>query len=207
MRRLTACRLFFPGAAALLALSAVVPCALPAGADLILPQAPHKAPHRAAWERVWDRIPSGLRPTRDVLAREVSDREMDEMVREDPTQAARQDDTTVDGMFLMDEDGRPTITLRRSLSTRESEMVFAHELGHLVWDTHLTGAEKRAYRTAYQKSRAGKHLVTEYAGESHEEGFAESFAFWVLRPNALRSRDALSFDALEDISARRSRKK
>jgi hypothetical protein len=123
-----------------------------------------------------------------VLVREISDQEMDDLVAEDSEQAARQDDddSIVDGIFLYDDEGRPTITLRRSLSPADAPLVFAHELGHLVWDTHLTAGERGRFTAAYKQSKSAKRLVTDYAGESAEEGWAEAFSFFVLKPDTLR---------------------
>lgn len=181
----------------LLACAAVARLPL-AHADLLLPQGAHNNPHRSQWGRVFERIPSRLRPVRDVVVREVSDAEMDRLVRDDSEGEARIDDSVVDGMFFVD-DGQPTIVLRRSLAGEDAVQVFAHELGHAVWDTQLSAAERRRFVSAYRRARAAARLVTEYAGESASEGFAEAYAFFVLKPAVLKRRDPLSFAVLESL--------
>ena len=135
--------------------------------------------------------------------REVSDAEMDRLAREDPDEARREDEesTAVEGMFFTDRDGNPIITLRRSLSDRKAARVFAHELGHVVWDTLLSRDERRRYAAAYRASRDAGRLVSEYAAESLEEGFAESFGMFVREPDTLRRRDEAAHAILEALSA------
>lgn len=182
-------------------LPGVVPALSPARAEIITSSSTAESSRRAVWQRVFERVPAALRPRRDVLVREISDQEMDDLVAEDAEQAARQDDddSIVDGIFLYDDEGRPTITLRRSLSPADAPLVFAHELGHLVWDTHLTAGERGRFTAAYKQSKSAKRLVTDYAGESAEEGWAEAFSFFVLKPDTLRGRDPRAFDILRQM--------
>ena len=123
-------------------------CSAPARSDL-LPQDAH-GERPARWRRVWESVPRRLRPTRDVRVRELSDAEMDRRAREDGKEARREDedDSSVDGMTLLDGGTEPTILLRRSLADGETIHVFAHELSHLVWDTRLSRRQKRRYESA-----------------------------------------------------------
>ena len=175
----------------------------PARADLLLPDRTGDAARPALWRRVWDGVPKRLRPVRDVRLREVSDAEMDRLAREDPEEARREDEdgSTVEGMFSLEGDGEATITLRRSLSDRKTVRVFAHELGHVVWETLLSPEEKRRYAAAYRASKRAGRLVSEYAEESVEEGFAESFGFFLRDRDTLRKRDEAACAALEALSA------
>lgn len=185
------------------ALAAAGLCLTPVRAARLLPEGHEEATRPALWQRVWDGVPERLRPLRDVRLREVSDAEMDRLAREDPDEARREDEesSAVDGMFFEDRDGNPIITLRRSLSDRKAIRVFAHELGHVVWDTLLSRDEQRRYGAAYRASRDAGRLVSEYAGESQEEGFAESFGMFVREPDTLRKRDEAAYAALEALSA------
>lgn len=169
-------------------------------ADLLLSQPTVESPRRGVWRRVFDQIPAGLRPRRDVLVREVSDKEMDAIIAEDVNESARQkDDSVVDGIFVYDENDRPTITLRRSLTAADAPLVFAHELGHLVWDTHLSAADRARFTAVYRQAKAARRLITPYAAESVEEGWAEAFSFFVLKPDILQKRDARVSEALQQI--------
>jgi hypothetical protein len=110
-------------------------------------------------------------------------------------QSADQDegDDTIDGIY---EDAPPTITLRTSRNLDNLSFTFAHEYGHYVWEDLMTRQQHRAYAKIYYKERAAHHLVTTYAATELDEGFAESFSFYVMAPPILQKRDPLSYQFL-----------
>lgn len=177
----------------------------PAYGDLLLASFPRDAARQALWQQVFRAVPAPLRPKRDVRVRAVSDNEMERLAREGLDEAAQEDDSVVDGMFFLDGDDRPNIALRRSLWGEKAALVFAHELGHLVWDTQLGRDQRGEYAEAYGRAKASKQLVTPYASESLEEGWAEAFSFFVLRPDTLRKRDPVSWAAFEKLCAHKNK--
>ncbi len=176
-----------------------------AHSELLLTEGAAQAPRKNLWQQLFDSVPAALRPTRDVVVDEVTDAQMDQMIRDDPSQDAREEENSsvVRGMFLFDEDDQAVIALRRSLAADEARVVFVHELGHLVWETHLSKGERRRYNEAYKRARSEKCLITAYAADSVEEGFAEAFSFYVRKPETLRRRDPHSYAALSEIQAER----
>ena len=176
-------------------------------AALLAPPAAHPAvvaarplSDRPAWQRVFDRVPPALLPEQDVSIRQVSWREMEDLVAQDPDQPpASEDDGEVQGLFFLDEDDEARIYLLRGMSASHEQMVLAHELGHMVWDTHLTRSEQRAYEKAFHEASGRDRLVSEYAADSIYEGFAEAFAFFVMKPDVLQRRDPVSHAALRAI--------
>lgn len=83
---------------------------------------------------------------------------------------------------------------------RVDNFTFAHEYGHYVWFELMTKADRRAYEAIYKQSRSDRHLVTDYAAVSVDEGFAEAFSFYVNLPQDLQHRDAVSYNFLANWS-------
>ena len=106
----------------------------------------------------------------------------------------------IDGVF---ENDPPSITLRLPSSGVPDDLVFAHEYGHYVWFDILSDEDRRRYRTLYDRQKAAHSLVTEYAADSVEEGFAEAFSYYVGQPAILARRDALSFAFLAQWPGKR----
>jgi hypothetical protein len=163
------------------------------------------SPHASLWRRLYDRMPQTWRTRRVVVVREVSDREMDEQVAEDMNAQANDgsdDDSVVDGYYQNghgDQSEAPTITLRRTMDDEEAAFVFTHEYGHFVWYKILTSRQRADYARLWKQQKRNGRLVTEYAADSEEEGFAEAFAHFLQKPVRLRNRDLDSWRFLDRL--------
>src|SRR5205807_9417310 len=93
----------------------------------------------------------------------------------------------------------PTITLRRTMPEDEAAFVFTHEFGHFVWYKILTRQQRTDYMSLWRSLKRSGELVTRYAGDSDEEGFAEAFAHFLRKPSRLRSLDPRSYRFLSNI--------
>lgn len=158
------------------------------------------------YERAYWELPDAWRTDRVIGVREVPDHAMDRLVAADDPRGSRYDqDSIVDAFY---EAGRRNgrwwaeITLRESLPPAEAEVVFLHEYAHFVWHELLSSRDRAAYRRVWERSRREGSLVTRYAADSPEEGFADSAAYFVLRPSTLRRRDPRSLRFLDDLLAR-----
>ncbi len=92
-----------------------------------------------------------------------------------------------------------TISLRETLHGDQAAFVFAHEYGHYVWEDLLTESQRANYGRLWRIQKRARHLVTAYARDSVEEGFAEAFAHYLRKPSLLRKRDARSSAFLADL--------
>jgi hypothetical protein len=160
--------------------------------------------HTGVWRRVYSQLPAVWKAHRTVYVREISDGEMDKLVErfEGPSD---KDDSIVDGCYQGNADPEETagrITLRESLHGENATLVFVHEYGHYVWSNILTGEDRTYYRRLWREQKRNGSLVTEYAGDSDEEGFAEAFAYFIRRPAMLRRLDARSSRFLSDFQER-----
>jgi hypothetical protein len=165
------------------------------------------APHAALWRRLYDRMPDFWRIERAVIVQEVSRAEMERLVERAGGNRGghAHDHSVVDGCYQPDredENGPATITLRETLQGEEAALVFTHEYGHLVWDARLSESQRACYRRLWHAQSRAHHLVTRYAGDSQEEGFAEAFAYFLQNPAALQRRDPRSWQFLHDLSTR-----
>jgi hypothetical protein len=164
------------------------------------------APHARLWRQLYRQMPTCWKTSRTVFLQEVSDDEMDRLVertRHRNRDEAR-DDSLVDGCYESGgphEDDFPTITLRDSLNGEERSLVFTHEYGHFVWDEILTDAQRGRYALLWRQLKRSGHLVTEYAGDSEEEGFAECFAYSLRRPGLLQHRSPEAAQFLHTLAA------
>lgn len=144
-----------------------------------------------------DRLPARFHTHRLIDVQILSRQAMLDYIHqgEPADQSADQDqgDDTIDGIY---EDGPPTVTLRTTPDIDDLSFTFAHEYGHYVWQDLMTRAQHTAYAKIYYKERAAHHLVTGYAATELDEGFAESFSFYVMAPPILQKRDPLSFEFL-----------
>jgi len=80
---------------------------------------------------------------------------------------------------------------------------FTYEYGHFVWMNVLSPAQRDQYQKVYGAQRAMGHLVSPYAAVSVEEGFAETFSFYVLRRPFLAQKDFCSCCFLNNLSSAR----
>ena len=105
-------------------------------------------------------------------------------------QDSKDDDDEIDGVFV---NNPPRIVLRVPESGKLDFYTFAHEYGHYVWFDLLSKGDRKRYEVLYDKQKAAHKLITDYAAESVEEGFAEAFAASVNAPATLLHQDPLSF--------------
>lgn len=136
-----------------------------------------------------------------VVVREISDEDMDRFVErfEGPDDRSG---SFVDGCYQGDLDSQDQagrITLRQSLSGDAAALVFVHEYGHYVWENLLTAGDRGHYKRIWREQKRARRLITEYAEESDEEGFAEAFAYYIRRPASLRRMDSRSWRFLAAI--------
>lgn len=165
------------------------------------------SPHAQLFRRFYDTLPDAWKSFHDVRAQEVSGQEMEELVA-NSVGDARSDDSIVDGFYLgagASEYDLATITLRETLSSAEASHVFAHEYGHLVWDELLTETQRRRYTRLWRDQKHVNRLITPYAAENSEEGFAEAFSYFLRKPTALKKRDMRSWQFLQAVYEERSR--
>jgi hypothetical protein len=154
------------------------------------------------WSSVLDRIPAGWKRAKQVEIRWVSDREMDRLVadqeEEDDQRGAG---GRIQGFYDRAPDSRSpsSITIRESLGSEEATFVLTHEYAHMVWDESLTRRDRTDYRRIWEDQRRRRRLVSRYAGDSPEEGFAEAVASYLLQNDKLKRRDALSYDFVADL--------
>lgn len=166
----------------------------------------HETERAPLWRKLYDQLPQPWKSRAVVVVREVSDREMDRLVREHgdgpsrDSQGDSQDEDEVQGFFEYagPRENVPTIVLRDSLSVDEASFVFTHEYGHFVWEEKLSEREHDDYFRIWNRRRRDRHLVSDYARDSVIEGFAEAFAHHLRRPARLHQRDADSEQFLED---------
>lgn len=107
-------------------------------------------------------------------------------------QANTNDDTDgdVDGLY---DDDPPTITLLSGDPPRDLALTFLHEYGHHLWAFQMNGNDRSAYNELYARQLAAGQLVTDYAKESPEEGFAEAVSYYLSQPDKLKRRDPASY--------------
>lgn len=113
---------------------------------------------------------------------------------ESPSNAQDEDDE-IDGVFV---DHPPRILLRIPDSGTIDFDTFAHEYGHYVWFKLLTKGDRKRYEAIYDKQKSAHKLITDYAAESLEEGFAEAFSADINAPAALLHEDPLSYRFLAE---------
>ncbi|MGI4791683.1 MAG: hypothetical protein ACRYFS_22915 [Janthinobacterium lividum] len=116
----------------------------------------------------------------------------------DPGNNPEDDDSDIDGVFV---DDPPQIVLRVPDSGQLDFYTFAHEYGHYVWFDVLSKDDRKRYKKLYEHQKSANHLITDYAAESVEEGFAEAFSYDINDPVALQHEDALSYQFLSRWAA------
>jgi len=199
--------------AALLGLMILFTLPMPASASLRIVG---KSRHTALWQRIYDHLPEGWKTDQTVIVQEVSPADLNGNRGGEEAYDGRDDnendqDTSIDGDYQEgdEEEGQlPTIRLSSALDDEDAGLVFAHEYGHFIWNEKLTRAQRREYRHLWWQQSESGHLVTEYAGDDPEEGFAEAFSYFVQRPARLRRRDEESWRFLlslqQDLKKRES---
>ncbi len=141
-------------------------------------------------------VPVRFQARNKVEVQALPDAAMDDYLHSDPDNDAQNDadsDEEIDGVFT---DDPPQIFLRVSDPTQIDYATFAHEYGHYVWFDLLSKDDRKRYKAIYDRQKSAHRLVSEYAAESLEEGFAEAFSFDIVDPAALQRQDFLSFQFL-----------
>ncbi len=113
---------------------------------------------------------------------------------------SQDDDDEIDGVFV---NHPPRILLRVPESGKLDFTTFAHEYGHYVWFDLLTGSDRKRYAALYAKQKSAHKLITDYAAEGVEEGFAEAFAAETMTPATLLHQDPLSARFLSEWPAKK----
>jgi hypothetical protein len=161
-------------------------------------------PRASYWKTLFSKFPKSWKSGRTLVVREVSDREMDRLVAqtENGDDQDKNDDSIVEGFYDRGKrDSDPdSITLRLSLRSEEAGFVFTHEYGHMIWDEILTRSDRREYDRIWSSQRRHRSLVTEYAADSVEEGFAEAIAAYIRTPEKLKRRDMDSWQFVDDLA-------
>lgn len=148
-------------------------------------------------------IPAKFQAHGAFEVRTLSDFAMDNYLRGDSDdtpnnlQNDSQDDNNdeVDGVFV---DHPPRITLRVPEPGTVDFDTLAHEYGHYVWFDLLSKSDRKRYKAIYDKQKAAHKLITGYAAENVEEGFAEAFAADTNAPLSLLHQDPLSYRFLAE---------
>ena len=151
------------------------------------------------WSRL--HIPAKFQTHDKVEVLPLSDAAMDDYLQSDPDSGTDSgtDNTSedsveeIDGVFT---DNPPQIYLRVSDPAQIDYATFAHEYGHYVWFDRLTDSDRKRYKSIYERQKAAHRLISDYAGESLEEGFAEAFSADIVSPAALLHQDPLSYQFL-----------
>lgn len=105
----------------------------------------------------------------------------------------------IDGAF---DDNPPRIAILVETDGSADTFTFAHEYGHYVWYDLLSKGERREYSKIYARTKSNGHLVTGYAAENVEEGYAEAFSMYVNLPQVLQRRDPDSYKFLSECKDR-----
>jgi hypothetical protein len=127
---------------------------------------------------------------------------MERLIADDEQEGnQRGDDSTIQGFYDRAKDDRTpsTITIRASINRDDATFVLSHEFAHMVWDEVLTRGERADYRQIWEDQRQHRRLVSRYAGESPEEGFAEAVASYLWQNEKLKRRDGFSYDFVSDL--------
>ena len=150
-------------------------------------------------------VPAKFQTHAKVEVQALSDAAMDDYLRTDTddqsdsktgsdSQDQEDDDSEdIDGVFS---DDPPQIFLRVPDPAHPDFATFAHEYGHYVWFDVMTKDDHKRYQAIYDRQKAAHHLVSEYAADSLEEGFAEAFSADMTNPAALLRQDPLSYQYL-----------
>ena len=134
-------------------------------------------------------LPAKFAPKGRLEVSPLSEGGMDDYLRDGGPEQSRVEDDEIDGVFVR---RPPRIVLRVPDSGRVDFGTLAHEYGHYVWFDLLTKNDRNRYGALYARQKAAHKLVTPYAADSVEEGFAEAFAADLADPALLLRADPLS---------------
>jgi len=147
-------------------------------------------------------VPAKFQAREPLEVSPLSESGMDDYLRDgdNPQNKSQGDDDEIDGVFV---NHPPRILLRIPDSGRVDFDTLAHEYGHYVWFDLLSKDDRNRYKALYEKQKSAHKLITSYAAESVEEGFAEAFSAEMTAPAALLRTDPLSARFLADWSLKR----
>jgi hypothetical protein len=186
----------------LTALAIFVSTALPLSHASAGPHFVNDVPNADLWRRVYAQMPEAWKTDRLILVRQLTESQMDRLIDDIGGNDNQHGDTVVDGCYQSGgaaDEAFGTISLRETLHGELAAFVFAHEYGHYVWDDLLTEEQRSSYTHLWKVQKRAKHLVTGYAGDSVDEGFAEAFAHFLRKPALLRKRDPRSAAFLTNL--------
>lgn len=141
------------------------------------------------------RGPFEVQPLSDFGMDEYLHSDSDDESQSNSQNNSQDDDDEIDGIFV---DHPPRILLRIPDSGAIDFSTFAHEYGHYVWFKLLSKGDRKRYSALYDKQKAAHRLITDYAADSLEEGFAEAFSADIVAPAALLHQDPLSYRFLAE---------
>ncbi|HZT42367.1 MAG TPA: hypothetical protein VFA07_09255 [Chthonomonadaceae bacterium] len=190
--------------AVLLGPAALLCSSLPTYASLHIVDSPH---HSALWQHIYDRLPALWKTDQTIRVEEVPIADLNTDADDTESSEVNGDENDnhtsdlADGVYIEDDDSDvpPTIRLADSLSDENSGLVFAHEYGHFIWNDKLTRSQRRDYRHLWWRQMHAGHLVTAYASDSPEEGFAEAFSYFLQKPDQLKRKDMESWRFLTQV--------
>ena len=171
------------------------PALPPASAQIVVSSpAPAEAQTLTAWYT--HHIPARFRATSRLTIRELPEAEMNTYLHggsDDASHSEGDDMADIDGVYESHPD---RMALRLPPAHGIDMFTFAHEYGHYVWFRLLSDDDRHRYEVLYKRRRAAGRLVTRYAENGVEEGFAEAFSFYVAQPPILAARDPEAFQFL-----------
>ena len=97
---------------------------------------------------------------------------------------------------------RAEITLLKGEDTDDFSEAFLHEFGHHLWFTVASPLEISDFKVLYAQATRAQTFVSDYAAVSAEEDFAESFAYYELKPKLLAKRDPAAAQYMTQLLGR-----
>jgi hypothetical protein len=162
--------------------------------------------HAALWQQIYDRLPPVWKTRKSILVQEVTDAVLNDPQGQEDLDFQNRDHHSAESLegdyTEPEEETRQPSRIRvlDSLDDEESGLTFAHEYGHFIWNEKLTPPQQRAYERVWRRQKQAGRLITDYAGEEPEEGFAEAFSYFLQQPDELQRRDNRSWRYLRSLS-------
>ena len=166
----------------------------------------HATPRAKLWKKLYEQLPTRWKTTRDILVSVVPESELEKIVASNSNaDSSKDEESQIDGCYQNSGSSKPIkITLRDTLRGKEAELVFTHEYAHYIWDELLTEKQRGIYANHWATQKGLNRLMTDYASESVEEGFAEAFAYYLRQPKNLRRKDTLSYQFMSGLRREKS---
>ena len=164
-------------------------------------------PQSERWRAAYGQISTAWKTRRLLRVREATKREMEQLIADSSGEGDNRDgDGDIDGCFSerrSSRRGRPghhhpaRQSERRRIRSGVPARVRPLRLGQRTERARAAGLDPGSGAN----SGRSHHLVTPYAEDSDEEGFAEAFAYFVHKPEILRRKDARAFHFLQEAQA------